>query len=78
MEHEAEDTEGRLFGGRFGDSSVPIGILVHPDGRTAYVANANADIISIVDLDAWKTAGVLSAGREPDGLAFSALSPAGD
>jgi YVTN family beta-propeller protein len=71
MELTAEITEGRLFGGRFGDSSVPIGILIQPDGRLAYVANANADVISIVDLSEWKTDGYLTAGREPDGLGYS-------
>ena len=76
MELTAEVTEGRLFGGRFGESSVPIGILIHPDGRQAYVANANADIISIVNLDTWTTDGFLTAGKEPDGLAYSALKVA--
>ena len=70
MEHSAEDMEGRLFGS-FGDSSVPVGIEIHPDGKTAYVANANADIVSIIDLTTWKTVGVLLPGREPDGLGYS-------
>lgn len=74
MALSAEDLEGRLFGGQFGDSSVPIGILVRPDGKVAYVANANADLVSIIDLESWKTAGVLGAGREPDGLGYSPLS----
>ncbi|TDI32608.1 MAG: redoxin domain-containing protein [Acidobacteria bacterium] len=74
MNLTAEVTEGRLFGGRFGESSVPIGILIHPNGRQAYVANANADIISIVNLDTWVTDGFLTAGKEPDGLAYSALN----
>jgi YVTN family beta-propeller protein len=73
MELTAEVTEGRLFGGRFGDSSVPIGILVEPGGWRAYVANANADVISIVDLKEWRTDGYLTAGKEPDGLAYSPL-----
>ncbi|MFQ5718992.1 MAG: cytochrome D1 domain-containing protein [Acidobacteriota bacterium] len=76
MKLDAADTEGRLFGHRFGDSSVPIGILIRPDGKVAYVANANADIISIIDLTTWKTAGVLHPGREPDGMAYSRLTVA--
>jgi hypothetical protein len=44
---------------------------VGPKGSRAYVANANADIISIVDLEEWKTDGYLTAGKEPDGLAYS-------
>jgi len=69
----AADLSGRLFGDQFGDSSVPIGILIPPDGRFAYVAHANADVISIVDLGEWKSVGTLRAGREPDGMAYSAL-----
>ncbi len=71
MELTAEVTEGRLFGGRFGDSSVPIGILIHPNGRRAYVANANADVISVLDLEAWTPVGYLTAGKEPDGLGYT-------
>ena len=52
---------------------TPQGILIQPDGRRAYVANANADVISIVDLSEWKTDGYLTAGREPDGLGYSPL-----
>jgi hypothetical protein len=39
------DKDERLFGDRFGDSPVPVGILVHPDGKLAYVANTNATLI---------------------------------
>jgi hypothetical protein len=35
------------------------------------VANTNADRVSIVDLEGWKTIGVLEPGREPDGLGYS-------
>jgi YVTN family beta-propeller protein len=64
-------TEGRLFGDRFGSSSVPIGVVVSPDGARAWVAHANADRISVVDLGSWQAAGHLTAGREPDGMAYS-------
>jgi YVTN family beta-propeller protein len=73
MEVSTEDLEGRLFGDRFGKSSVPIGILIPPDGRRAYVANANADIVSVLDLEEWRPVGALRPGREPDGMAWSAL-----
>lgn len=68
---QAEETEGRLFSSQFGSSSVPIGIVVHPDGKKAYVANANADAISVLDLERWTVTGHLKAGKEPDGMAFS-------
>jgi YVTN family beta-propeller protein len=73
MRLTAAQVEGRLFGGRFGESSVPIGILVPPGGRRAYVANANADAVSIIDLETWEVSGTLATGREPDGMAWSPL-----
>lgn len=74
MKLTASQTQGRLFAGEFGESSVPIGILIRPDGKRAYVAHANADAISIVDLEKWEAIGTLTAGKEPDGLAYSPLS----
>ena len=72
----SKDAEGRLFSDRFGSSSVPIGIeIVDAEGR-AYVAHANADDISIVDLETWRVVGALSAGREPDGMGWSPLAVA--
>ncbi len=64
------ETEGRLFGDRFGDSSVPIGIVITPDGKRAFVAHANADVISVLDLTSWRPVGKLRAGKEPDGMAW--------
>jgi YVTN family beta-propeller protein len=70
-----EKSEYRLFGDRFGDSPVPIGILIPPDGRQAYVANTNADIVTVIDLKTWEITDRLTAGAEPDGMAFSSLRP---
>jgi DNA-binding beta-propeller fold protein YncE len=67
----SKDAEGRLFSDRFGTSSVPIGIEVVSEENVAYVAHANADDISIVDLENWRVVGTLAAGREPDGMAYS-------
>lgn len=67
----AADRGGRLLD--FGNSSVPIGIEIAPDGQRAYVAHANADQISIVDLKEGKRIGFLTAGKEPDGMGMSAL-----
>jgi YVTN family beta-propeller protein len=71
MELQAAETEGRLFGDSFDESSVPIGVLVQPDGKRAYVAHANADVVSVVDLGTWEIVGGLRGGKEPDGLGFS-------
>jgi YVTN family beta-propeller protein len=73
----SKDAEGRLFSDRFGTSSVPIGIEVVSNENVAYVAHANADDISIVDLENWRVIGSLAAGREPDGMGYSPLT-AGD
>jgi len=65
-----DEKETRLFSDRFGDSPVPVGILVRPDGRFAYVANTNADVVTVIDLETWTIAGRLRAGKEPDGMAW--------
>ncbi|HWM91014.1 MAG TPA: cytochrome D1 domain-containing protein [Thermoanaerobaculia bacterium] len=72
----AGDQSGRLMTG-FGNSSVPIGIEIAPDGKRAYVAHANADQISIVDLAQGKRTGFLTAGKEPDGMGMSPLGVSG-
>jgi DNA-binding beta-propeller fold protein YncE len=65
----ADRAGGRLLD-EFGDSPVPIGIVVSPDGARAYVALANADRIAEVDLQTRAVARWLKAGREPDGMAW--------
>lgn len=66
-------TANRLFGDRFGDSSVPIGVVVSGDGSRAYVAHAHADAITEVDLAGGEPRLVrtLRAGKEPDGMGWS-------
>ncbi len=71
---EALETSGRLFGDRFGTSPVPVGILVHPSGTTAWVAHTNADVVAEVDLLEWRLRRLLTAGKEPDGLAWSTVA----
>ncbi len=70
------DVEERLFGDRFGDSSVPIGVIVDGTGERAWVAHANADVITEVDLATGEIMRMLRAGREPDGMGFSPLDVA--
>ena len=64
---------GSLFSDRFGDSPVPVGILIPPDGRHAYVANTNADIITVIDLKTFEIIDRLVGGKEPDGLGWTPL-----
>ena len=65
------EKEKRLFSDTFGQSPVPVGIVIRPDGHFAYVANTNADVISVIDLKRWEVVGRLHAGKEPDGLAWA-------
>jgi len=65
------DVEERLFGDRFGDSSVPIGVIVDDSGSRAFVAHANADVITEIDLTTGEILRSLHAGKEPDGMGFS-------
>jgi len=69
----AVDTGDRLFGDQFGESSVPIGIVIHPNGKKAWVAHTNADVVAEIDLESWTIVRLLEAGREPDGMAYSKL-----
>lgn len=64
--------DGRVFQD-FGASPVPIGIVMRPDGKQAWVANANADAVAVLDLESWQVVGTLKAGKEPDGMAYSPL-----
>ncbi len=68
-----EGTKDRLFSDRFGDPPVPVGILIPPDGRHAYVANTNADIITVIDLKTFEIIDRLVGGKEPDGLGWTPL-----
>ena len=62
-------SEARLFSTQFGKSPVPVGLLVAPDGKRAWVASTNADVVSVIDLTSLAVVGRLTAGKEPDGLA---------
>ncbi len=73
---KAENLDGRLFAKAFEDTPVPIGLLVHPDGTRAYVANTLADMVTVIDLATLKITARLPTGREPDGLGWTALTVA--
>jgi len=72
-ETAAGDADQRLFSNQFGDSPVPVGILVDPSGEYAYIANTNADVVTVVDLKRLEIVNRLRGGKEPDGLAWSPL-----
>lgn len=47
------------------------GILIAPDGSRAYVAVSMADKVAVVDLKTLEVTGEISAGKQPDGLAWA-------
>lgn len=55
------------------EGTTPIGVLIHPTGKRAWVAHANADAIAAFDLSKLEPAGTVTAGREPDGMAYSPI-----
>lgn len=75
MPTASKDSAGRLFADRFGKSPVPIGLLVSPSGKLAFVANSNADAVVVLDLATGAVLRTLPAGAEPDGLAWTPLRP---
>jgi len=42
-----------------------------PDGSRAYIAVSTADKVAVVDLKTLETVGQISAGKQPDGLAWA-------
>lgn len=66
--------ESRPLIGQFGDGPVPVGILMPTPLSLAFVANTNADTITVIDLNTWKIVTRLKAGREPDGLGYTPIT----
>ncbi len=76
MQKEGESTSGeaRPLVSQFGNGPVPVGILMPEPLSLAFVANTNADTITVIDLDTFKIVNRLKAGREPDGLGYTTVS----
>ena len=70
----APDASRRLFGDRFGESPVPVGLVISPDGETAWVAATQADAVVVDEPRKLVVRDLLKAGHEPDGMAFSPVS----
>lgn len=66
--------ESRPLISQFGDGPVPVGILMPEPLSLAFVANTNADTITVIDLDTLEIVNRLTAGREPDGLGYTAVA----
>jgi len=48
----------------------PVGLLMHPNGLYAFVANSNADRIEVIDMKKFTIVSTIETGRVPDGLTF--------
>ncbi len=57
----------------FRQGPVPIGIIIPPDGKHAFVANTNVNLVTVIDLQKLEISGRLTAGARPDGLGYSHL-----
>lgn len=58
-------------------ATAPVGILLHPNGKRAFVANTNADVVTVLDLEPLAVSGRLRAGKEPAGMAYTPVAPGG-
>lgn len=54
-----------------GVADNPQEILMHPDGRFAYVSCMDSGEVTEIDLEEWKTSRIIKAGRAADGLAWA-------
>jgi YVTN family beta-propeller protein len=68
------DASTRLFGDSFGESPVPVGLVIEPGGEYAWVAATQADAVVVVDTTDLEVKDLWRAGQEPDGMSFSAIS----
>jgi YVTN family beta-propeller protein len=48
----------------------PVGILMHPNGLYAFIANSNANKIEVIDMKTFTIVSTIETGKVPDGLAF--------
>jgi YVTN family beta-propeller protein len=65
------DAAKRLFGDRFGESPVPVGLVIAPDGARAWVAATQADAVVVFDPETLAVLDLIRAGHEPDGMALA-------
>lgn len=63
----------RLAESATAENPVPVGILVHPSGKLAYVALAQAGRVAVLDLEKSEMVGEIAVGGHPDGLGWSPL-----
>jgi YVTN family beta-propeller protein len=47
----------------------PVGLLIHPNGLYAFVANSNANKVEVIDMKTFTVVSNIGTGKMPDGLA---------
>lgn len=70
-----EDARTRLFGDRFGESPVPIGMVFADNDYHLFVSCAGADQIAVLDLRLGRVVGSLATDKEPDGIGLYTAPP---
>lgn len=53
-----------------GQGPLPVGILVEPSGRLAFVANMFSNQVTVLDLQDWRVVRRIPTGRQPDGMTW--------
>jgi YVTN family beta-propeller protein len=61
--------------GAAGEGSVPVGLLISPDGATTWVTATGADVVAVVDTTTLEVSRLLAAGKDADGLAYARAVP---
>lgn len=72
---ELVEDDDRYFIDQFEGSPIPIGIVVGPDNRTAYVANTAADVVAVLDILTLAVLDLYRTGAQPDGIAWTHVRP---
>lgn len=70
LPRRAEPAEGGLPPDVDPHVAVPVGILVEPQNRFAYVALNAADQVAVIDLERRSVVRTFATGRQPDGMSW--------
>lgn len=70
-----EDARTRLFGDKFGESPIPIGMVFADNDYHLFVSCAGADRIAVLDLRLGRVVGSLATAKEPDGIGWYPAPP---
>lgn len=65
---QVADPDGEYQQTLLGNSALPIGIVVHPDGSRAFVAVSGGNEVAVIDTASWEIVARWATGREPDAL----------